>query len=365
MANIKKTLKSAEKLDIDQRKKQILELIYNADINQIKTILPFVRENDKELIEGVIKQLEGYLDDQKDGVRKSAVKMISEYKTKGAKEMLIKVLDDSRYDIRKIATKALVAYEDKDMFDVFIKILGDDFYETQAIAAKALGNLGNPDAVIPLAKLVGDKYKVGAEAAQALGKLKDKRALQPLYEALEEFNPNNEYIIVAMGEIGAEDYIDKLESISIKTMGEKMAVQVALAMTKKPEVIPYLVSCFKNIASASYYEFTIRCLGITQCIEAAIPIIHADSMAYKHSWHGDEILSVRSTAIQALISLPQLETLEIIIKAIEANYDYDLYHGFIENVNDPSAKDLLYSLSQHKKKKIRDAALKAIVRINS
>ena len=134
-------------------------------------------------------------------------------------------------------------------------------------AARALGNLGNHDAVIPLTELLDDDVDVVPSVAQALGKLKDKRALQPLVDAHRTYNVSNEHIVNAIGDIGAKEYISTLGEWlkDCKIPGEKDAIQTALAKTKDPRAIPFIFSCLGG--TYPDWKHTINALGQTQCIE--------------------------------------------------------------------------------------------------
>jgi HEAT repeat protein len=61
----------------------------------------------------------------------------------------------------------------------------------RAAAAEALGKIGDARAVEPLIGMLGDEDSdVRYDAAEALGKIGDVRAVEPLIKALEEGNPS-------------------------------------------------------------------------------------------------------------------------------------------------------------------------------
>jgi hypothetical protein len=76
----------------------------------------------------------------------------------------------------------------------------------RATTAKSLGIIGDPQAIDPLALVLGDKYEyLAGEAAVALGKIGDVRAIAPLIEALRTAANQSvrHYIVQALTSIGA------------------------------------------------------------------------------------------------------------------------------------------------------------------
>ena len=106
-----------------------------------------------------------------------------------AVEPLIAVLEDKNVDryARGLAAKALGEIKDPRAVKPLIAVLGEDWRVSES-AGDALANIGTP-AVGPLIAVLEDKRvdrDARAEAADALGKLGDSRAVQPLILAMND-----------------------------------------------------------------------------------------------------------------------------------------------------------------------------------
>ena len=100
---------------------------------------------------------------------------------------LIKALEDETVCYRAI--EALGKIDDKRAVEPLIKTLEDkEEYRYRDSAAEVLGNIGDKRAVEPLIKALEDKvdWDVRKNAASALGEIGDKRAVEPLIKALED-----------------------------------------------------------------------------------------------------------------------------------------------------------------------------------
>ncbi|RMF83541.1 MAG: NACHT domain-containing protein, partial [Nitrospirae bacterium] len=89
-------------------------------------------------------------------------------------------------DVRR-AAEALGKLGDPRAVEPLLQALGDESRGVRRAAAEALGKLGDPRAVEPLLQALGDRYSdVRLAAAEALGKLGDPRAVEPLLQALRD-----------------------------------------------------------------------------------------------------------------------------------------------------------------------------------
>ena len=104
---------------------------------------------------------------------------------------LIKVLKskkDSR--VRAKAVEALGKIEDVSAVEPLILALTDENWDVRRKAAWALGNMGEP-AVKPLIlALTDENWDVRRKAAWALGNIRDLRAIEPLMHALKDEYPD-------------------------------------------------------------------------------------------------------------------------------------------------------------------------------
>ena len=97
---------------------------------------------------------------------------------------MIRALSDNDWMVRSAAAEALGSLGDKRAVDPLIKALTDDNWMVRRNAAWALGRLGDARAVDPLiAALADDYWRVRENAAGALGQLDDQRAVDPLITA--------------------------------------------------------------------------------------------------------------------------------------------------------------------------------------
>jgi len=101
------------------------------------------------------------------------------------------------------AAEALGDIKDKRAVEPLIEVLRDEYFVIRKYACWALGEIGGVGAVDPLIEVLrGDSDNgVRKYAAEALGKIKDKRAVEPLTEALRE--DSDEFVrIVAARALG-------------------------------------------------------------------------------------------------------------------------------------------------------------------
>lgn len=131
------------------------------------------------------------LNDKDWPVRKNAVTSLGKIGDETALKPILKTLDDNDIDVRRHAIGALVKMKKSALKPLLEKLNSFD-WQTRAIAAEALGRIGDRKAVIPLAKaLSGQKRRdenryVRGKAAEALGRIGDKRAIKYLERALDE-----------------------------------------------------------------------------------------------------------------------------------------------------------------------------------
>jgi HEAT repeat protein len=98
------------------------------------------------------------------------------------------------WGVRQSATEALVKIGPPSI-EPSLKALRDENGDVRKSAAEALGKIGDKRAIEPLIKALGDENgDVRESAAEVLGKIGDKRAVEPLLKALED---ENEYSVVA------------------------------------------------------------------------------------------------------------------------------------------------------------------------
>lgn len=124
-------------------------------------------------------------------VRKNAATSLGRIGDERALKPLLKTLDDKDIDVRRHAIGALVKMKSKAVKPLLKKLYDTD-WQTRAIAAESLGRIGNKKAVEPLIKALSDRRfrdenrYVRGKAAEALGRIGDKTAVKYLEKALDE-----------------------------------------------------------------------------------------------------------------------------------------------------------------------------------
>jgi HEAT repeat protein len=124
-------------------------------------------------------------------VRKNAATSLGRIGDERALKPLLNALNDDDIDVRRHAIGALVKMKSKAVKPLLKKLYDPD-WQTRAIAAESLGRIGNKKAVQPLIKALSDgrfrdenRY-VRGKAAEALGRIGDKSAVKYLEGALDE-----------------------------------------------------------------------------------------------------------------------------------------------------------------------------------
>lgn len=158
--------------------------------------------------EDSVETLINALDDKEWPVRKNAVKSLGKIGDKRALKPLLKALEDEDTDVKRQAIHALEKMK-KEAYKPLLKMFYDVNWQNRSIAAEALGRLGDRRAVEPLSKALSnsrvrdENRYVRGKAAEALGRLGDKKAIPYLEKAL-----NEKYIFVRKR---AQEALDLIE----------------------------------------------------------------------------------------------------------------------------------------------------------
>ncbi|MFQ5978094.1 MAG: HEAT repeat domain-containing protein [Candidatus Heimdallarchaeota archaeon] len=174
----------------------------------VREDIPFALES---IGECAVAPLIATLQDEDENVRWGAVialGSIGEF----AVEPLIATLNNKSKDVRCLAASAMGMIFNTSVVPPLIGLLKDESWEVRRVAVDALGNLGDPCVVVPLINVLQDDDEavdVRCRAAYSLGNLWDPRAVPPLIDALQyELEivggiPNNEddFAVTALGTI--------------------------------------------------------------------------------------------------------------------------------------------------------------------
>lgn len=138
-------------------------------------------------------------------IRKSAIAACEHFLSPLTVDGLIKVLRDGTFSEREDAIKILGRIKDRRALQpVADALLYSDWMSIRSEAAAALGNMGFPEAVPALIEALKDfEAPVRANAAEALGQIGDSRAIEALIEGLKrEKGWNIRHMASALVKIG-------------------------------------------------------------------------------------------------------------------------------------------------------------------
>lgn len=173
--------------------------------------------------------------DTKDGLESRAIELLCQAWPDTAKPYLYKALRDDRYLARNNAAYWLGKLEDKgkDGVDSLLLALRDKRV-TPRRAASSLGDIGEPRVVPDILYLLKDSYEPSRiVTAEALGKLKNPVAFEPLIRALgdELFTVRSaaEAALTAFGEPALAPVLDAMPKLAAPALGHAARVCGTLA----------------------------------------------------------------------------------------------------------------------------------------
>ncbi len=243
---------------------------------------------------------------------------------KGALEFIIEFLaeeegiivfpDPGTENLDQIATRLLIKVG-KRAVSYLIEALRDDNYGVRARAAEILGVIGDRTAVEPLGKLVeDDKQLVRCDAVEALGKLGDDRASGVLIKALEdEDQVVRQYAAEALVKVNGEQtpflLADALEHGLV--LPEITRAFEGLADT---HVVPRLISVLLKNKESRVRERTAEILGALGDKRAISPL--NDVLRHNSS------MAVQDEAARALRRLCDAVFMQQLLQTLQQGKDY-------------------------------------------
>jgi len=261
-------LKLLERREEDVRKrlaeKTIQELSQRADKSDPKPLIEAMKDPDVRVRRYAVKELAGLkwpgraaelskaLEDEDAEVRLVAAKALVELADKSTLPALEKAIHDSNSDVRRAAIRALGRIGAQGSFKALLGLLKDKDARVAAEAATALGHLGNRAAVEPLISLLSRPKLSGPlheAAVSSLGKLRDKRALPVLIQALNHKSERVRWFAaIALGEIGSPDAVDALGATLLKDRNAQVRESAANSLAKigNQKAIPMLAAALKD-----------------------------------------------------------------------------------------------------------------------
>jgi HEAT repeat protein len=238
----------------------LIEALNYEDWQEDYPVLTAVRENSAEALGNIgdVRALQPLVQslimDPDDDVRWKSARALGKLGDPAGVHALIEALKDGSWTVRGHAAHALGRIGDETAFDALAEVLNDDDWHVRKYAATAIGKTGGERAIPLLLKVLNDNdadvswkaivalenigessveplidifkngdWHIRGRAAEALGKIGDERAVQPLIHALEgkRKNDRNKYIrgkaAEALGLIGDEKAVQPL----IKALEDK------------------------------------------------------------------------------------------------------------------------------------------------
>ena len=245
---------------------------------------------------------------------------------KPAVKPLIKALKDSHWNIREAAVKALGNIGDKRAVGPLIEALQDSDWHVCEAAAKALDKI-NPDTwpkteevkkLVPefIETLMNPRTSVQAtrRAAKGLGLLGDKRAVEPLIQALDYKNAGIRYeAVIALGKIGDKRAIKPLKKTLIggwfnrKDSDEdvRKAAAEALGRIGGEKAVEPLINALEEDSDKDVRQASIKALGETgdkHAVEPLIEVLH-DSSSDARSLAAQALVKIGKPAIKPLVKM--------------------------------------------------------------
>jgi len=170
---------------------------------------------------------------------------IEKMKQKKDVKGLIKALKNK--DVSEEAAEALGKLGDAQAVEPLIAVLKDGGYLLYKAAAKALGELGDARAVKPLINALKNKDKRDI-VASALGELGDAQAVKPLIEILQDRDMRDNYrqVSTALAKLGepAVEPLIAMVEYKVTDVKQGMAAMDALGEIGDPRAVEPLIAAF-------------------------------------------------------------------------------------------------------------------------
>lgn len=146
-------------------------------------------------------------------IRARTAKLFGKTKIEKSVNLLIKALDDKDVHVRRISAEALGEIKDVRAVEPIIQaLIIDTNGAVGESSAKALGKIKDIRAVEPLIKKLKDSHaSVRSASAEALGKINDKRAVKPLIQSLYDKDERVRWTAaIALGKMNDTSAVDSL-----------------------------------------------------------------------------------------------------------------------------------------------------------
>ncbi len=191
------------------------------------------------------------LKDRDAGVRRTAAEGLAQMRSRAAVPYLMPLLKEKDATTRFVAAQALAAAGDRRAVPYLLPVLRDKEEWKAATAAHALAEIGDRRAVAPLwtAAQRPERY-VRAEALAALAKFHDPRTFGPLLDELETINGNPGTAAEGLGDLGDKRAVEPLLRV-LREQGSNdnvpaIAAAHALGKLGDKRAVPELISSMQR-----------------------------------------------------------------------------------------------------------------------
>jgi len=177
-------------------------------------------------------------------VQKAIIVSLGQLGSTRATKPLVEILGSENVDLTRYAAESLGQLADPEGIKALIFCLDSPSIDVRRAATDALVKIG-PESVPALTTaLTHGNYVVRRWVAEALGRLKDKRAVLPLIESLADDNIRvSRYAALALGEIGDARALDALKKlIKDEDPDVRYSITQAVAGIGGPAAVDALVS---------------------------------------------------------------------------------------------------------------------------
>ena len=191
---------------------------------------------------------------------------------------LINQLKNNDRNVQKKAAEALGKIRDKKAVDPLIVALKDEDWQVREEAVLALGRIGDKRAVEPLiAGLEDEDGNVRERTAYALGNIGDKRAAEPLVTAIKKEDGNLRLTMtIALAMIGDERAVEPLvAALGDKSHSIRCRAALGLGWTKDKAAVEPLITTLKNDGNGGVRGQAAVALGRIKDKRALEPLIAA------------------------------------------------------------------------------------------
>ena len=311
-----------------------------------KQVLVKIAIKNPRALEPLIKAL---FEDRDYYIRENVAEILGESKDPRAVEPLIKALGDSSWLVRLHVVKVLssIAIEDPRAVEPLIKTLhGDKEYRVRQDAATALGKSKDIRAIEPLFKAMTKDENVRHEAAVALAKFNDSRAIEPLIISLEEGRQEyRQEAAEALGELKDQRAVKPLIKVLPFTWESLCQTVVkALVILNDPQAIEPLINKLISADDINIRQVASEALG-----ELGEP-------KWKEFIKGDKEDFAR------LRQMNDPRVLKMFIKSLDDKNDFVCQQAaeVLGKIKDPQAKEPLLKSLWNKSGKVRLAVAEAL-----